>query len=194
MQMKHLACITVGLLACFGLSSITAANDYEQQIREVFDQRLKTWIESPMVIEAIKKQNQENKGLSQIDIDALDKDWRHQVEVGGGPLIERLLSKKASVFLAKRQENSNELVNEVFVMDNKGMNVAQSKITSDFMQGDEAKWQKTYGQGAGEIFVDDIEFDDSTETFQCQVSATITDPSTGDPIGAVTFGINIEML
>ena len=194
MRMIRLLGAGLGLWACFGMPSISVANDYESQIREVFEQRLKSWFENPLVIEAIRKQNREHAAVSSTEIDAMDKEWRRQAKTGGGPLIERLLTKEASVLLAKRMESSNELVTEVFVMDNKGMNVAQSVVTSDYMQGDEAKWQKTYGTGVGEVFVDDIEFDDSTESFQSQVSATITDPSTGKPIGAVTFGINIEML
>ncbi len=194
MQMMRLLSAGLGLFACFTMPGQSTANDFEPQIREVFEQRLKSWLENPMVIEAIKKQNQENQTMSAAGIDALDKDWRRQVKAGGGPLIEHMMTKEASALLARRKENSNELVTEVIVMDNKGMNVAQSDITSDYMQGDEAKWQKTYGTGGGKVFVDDIEFDDSTETFQSQVSATITDPSTGEPIGAVTFGINIEML
>lgn len=83
---------------------------------------------------------------------------------------------------------------EVCIMDNKGLNVAVSDVTSDYMQGDEAKWQTTYGAGAGEIFIDEVEFDDSSETFQCQVSATVVDPDSGKAIGAVTFGINVEAL
>ena len=184
----------ISLVAWLGLPSLSAANEFEPQIREVFEQRLKSWVENPMVIEAIKQQNHENQTMSAAGIDALDKDWQRQVKAGGGPLIEHMLSKEASVLLAKRKAGSNELVTEVFVMDNKGLNVAQSDITSDYMQGDEAKWQETYAKGANVVFIDDIEFDDSTEVFQSQVSATITDPSTGEPIGAVTFGINIEAL
>jgi hypothetical protein len=48
--------------------------------------------------------------------------------------------------------------------------------------------------GPTAVFIDEVEFDDSTETFQCQVSATVADPATGEALGAVTFGINIDEL
>ncbi len=66
--------------------------------------------------------------------------------------------------------------------------------TSDYWQGDEAKWQKTFSAGANAYFIDEIEFDDSSEMFQAQVSAAIADPATGEPIGAITFGVNVENL
>jgi hypothetical protein len=181
-------------LAGVGMSDDATANEYEPQLRQVFEERLKSWLEDPALIEAINQQNAEHSALTESDIDALDLDWRKQAKAGGGPLIDRLLKSKASDYLAKKKAASDELVTEVFVMDKKGLNVAISDVTSDYMQGDEDKWQKTFGAGAGEIFIDEVEFDDSTDTYQCQVSATIMDPATGEPIGAVTFGINVETL
>ena len=78
-------------------------------------------------------------------------------------------------------------------MDNKGLNVGQSDMTSDYMQGDEAKWQKTFSQGAGVMFIDEVEFDESSKAFQSQASVTIVDES-GKPIGAITVGVNVEKL
>jgi len=79
-------------------------------------------------------------------------------------------------------------------MDFKGLNVGQSAVTSDYMQGDEAKWQKTYQAGADALFIDEVEFDDSTQSFQTQMSATVVDPATGEAIGAITIGVNVEKL
>ena len=79
-------------------------------------------------------------------------------------------------------------------MDNHGLNVAQSVETSDYWQGDEAKWQKTYGNGSGDIHISEVEFDESTGSYQSQVSMPIKDPATGELIGAITFGINVQSL
>ncbi|NJO37154.1 MAG: hypothetical protein HC871_05435 [Rhizobiales bacterium] len=174
--------------------SVSFANEYEAQLRNLFEQQLQPWLQSPVLIDAITKQNAEHARLTEGDIDAMDKDWRSQAKNGGGPLISRLRERPASTYLVDKKKQSGELVTEVFVMDNQGLNVAISDVTSDYMQGDEAKWQKTYGQGAGQVFIDEVEFDDSSDTFQCQVSATVVDPSTGKAIGAVTFGINVEEL
>jgi hypothetical protein len=171
-----------------------AADEIEDQLRDLLEQELKSWISEPMIIAALKRQNQEHAGLDDGAIDAMDQDWRTQAKSGGGPLIDRLLDNDASGYLAERKEATDGLVTEVFVMDNRGLNVAQSDITSDYMQGDEAKWQKTYPMGPTAVFIDEVEFDDSTETFQCQVSATVADPATGEALGAVTFGINIDEL
>lgn len=79
-------------------------------------------------------------------------------------------------------------------MDNKGLNVAQSDITSDFWQGDEAKWQNTFLKGPGAFDIGEVEEDESTQMFQSQISYTVTDPATGNAIGAITVGVNVDAL
>src|SRR3546814_10661759 len=79
-------------------------------------------------------------------------------------------------------------------MDDKGLNVGQSDVTSDYWQGDEAKWQKTYSVGPNAIFVDKVDQDESTQKFQTQVSMSVVDPASGKAIGAVTVGLDVEML
>lgn len=194
MLKKGLYSAAVAVLVGLAIPGNAMANEYESQLRDLYEQKLQTWLSSPVLIEAINRQNVDHAGLTQAEIDAMDKDWRSQAKSGSGPLIDGMLKRKASTYLSDKKAASGELVTEVFVMDNKGLNVAVSDVTSDYMQGDEAKWQKTYPQGAGQIFVDEVEFDDSSDTFQVQMSATVVDPASGQAIGAVTFGINVDAL
>ncbi|MEM7043959.1 MAG: hypothetical protein AAF543_14205 [Pseudomonadota bacterium] len=194
MLKKSLSYAAVAAFIGLAAPDTAAANEYESQIRDLFEQRLQTWLQSPVLIEAIRKQNVDHARLTDADIDVMDKDWRKQAKNGGGPLINGVLRRDASTYLSDRKNETGDLITEVFVMDNRGLNVAASDATSDYMQGDEAKWKNTYARGAGQVFVDEVEFDDSSDTFQSQVSATIVDPASGKAIGAVTFGINVEEL
>ena len=117
-----------------------------------------------------------------------------QVEAGDKPMIDEALASPLSKFLMEQREASEGVITELFVTDDKGLNVGQSDPTSDYWQGDEAKWQKSFQVGPGAIFVDDVEKDESTQQLQTQVSATIVDPKTGAAIGAVTVGINVDGL
>ncbi len=77
-------------------------------------------------------------------------------------------------------------VTEVFVMDGWGWNVAQTGGTSDFYQGDEGKWQKTFASDDIEIL--DIVEEDGIK--YAQISLPIKD---GDKnIGAVTVGVDVD--
>ncbi len=174
------------------LPSIVSAQAQSDALRQLAEQRLSAWASNDIIISAVQQQNAANSGLSQADIDAMDQTWRSEVKSSDRPSINSVLSRAASTWLNEQKRATAGLVTEVFVMDNQGLNVAQSDITSDLWQGDEAKWQETFGTGAGAIHIGDVELDESTQTFQSQVSMTISDPGSGDVIGAITFGINLD--
>ncbi|MCR9386392.1 hypothetical protein [Vibrio metoecus] len=172
----------------------TLANDYQAQLTQYVQTEVKQIAADPMIIDAVKAQNAKNANLTQGDIDQLDKQWRAEVGQSDQPMIQSILGTPASQKLLTIQNASNGKITEVFVMDNKGLNVAQSEVTSDYWQGDEAKWQNTYPKGTGAFDISDIEEDESTQMFQAQVSYTVTDPSSGEAIGAITVGINVDAL
>ncbi|MCB9942379.1 MAG: hypothetical protein H6851_01970 [Geminicoccaceae bacterium] len=170
------------------------ANEYAPQIQRFVEQKIRPWLRDPAIVDALRKQNAEHAGLDQAGIESLDATWRSEAEQGDGPMIRDILSRPISKILVQRKAESGSRITEMFLMDDRGLNVGQSDITSDYWQGDEAKWQKTYQAGADAMFIDDIEFDDSTEMFQSQVSVSVADPETGKAIGAITVGLNIEQL
>ena len=181
--------VTLYMLATPGQEDV-----YRVPLRAYAEEQLGKWLENEELIAAVRAQNQAHKGLSQAQIDQLDLDWRAQRKTDDKPLINRLLGQPASAWLRDQQAETANFVTEVFAMDNHGLNVAQSVETSDYWQGDEAKWQNTYGNGSGDIHISEVEFDESTGSYQSQVSMPITDPSTGEMIGAITFGINVQSL
>lgn len=131
---------------------------------------------------------QKNASLSQADIDALDKKWIAK----DSAVISPVINNAASSTLKEILINGKGLYTEIFIMDNKGLNVAQSGPTSDYWQGDEDKWKQTFLVGANGVHISKVDFDESAKQFQFQLSFSILD---GDAvIGAVTFGINKDML
>ncbi|MSP81878.1 MAG: hypothetical protein EXQ94_02825 [Alphaproteobacteria bacterium] len=110
------------------------------------------------------------------------------------PFADAVLANGLSAYLKSAKAEHGGLFTEIIVMDQYGLNVGQSDLNSDYWQGDEAKWQKTFPEGPTAVFVDDIELDESTQTLQSQVSITITNPDTDTVIGVATFGIEVEVL
>ena len=151
---------------------------------------LKSWVNDARIVAAVKQQNQRTSSLTEDDIIARDNTWRAEVGQASSPMIEGVLNAPLSEFLRERLALSDGRITEIFVMDGKGLNVAASGITSDYWQGDEAKFQETYGKGAGAVFIDEIELDESTQLYQGQVSFAVTDPATGAVIGAITVGLD----
>ncbi|MER0239081.1 hypothetical protein [Fulvimarina sp. MAC8] len=171
-----------------------AAGPHEAPVLEIVNGKLKAALTDAVLIDAIKAQNASTASFSQDEIDAMDQKWRAEVDAGGGELMDKTLQSAASKYLQQVRDGEQGLITEVFVMDARGLNVGQSDPTSDYWQGDEAKWQQTFGAGADAVFVDEIEQDESTQMLQSQASFTIVDPETGEAIGAATVGINLDML
>lgn len=188
--------VTLALLLCstMGVSPALAEDDYVAAARAYVEQHVIPLLSDAVVVDAINAQNAKFAGLKQADIDALDQKWRAEVEAADKPMIDEALASPLSKFLVEQREKSEGVITELFVTDDKGLNVGQSDPTSDYWQGDEAKWQKSFQVGPGAIFVDDVEKDESTQQMQTQVSATIVDPKTGAAIGAITIGINVDGL
>ncbi len=170
------------------------ADEIQGKLQALAAKELKNAFNDPAILDAVKAQNERHAALGQPDIDTLDKQWRAEAKTGKGALIDRVLANEVSQRLKAFKESGQGLYTEIFVMDNRGLNVGQSDVTSDYWQGDESKWQKTFGTGAESVFVDEVEFDESTQTYQSQVSITLLDPATRAAIGAVTIGVNVEAL
>lgn len=190
-RIHGLAAVIAGLLFC---SAAGAEGGPEAAARKFVEGTLRAWMADAVVVETLKAQNAGHAALTQADIDRLDKAWRAETKAADKPMINGLLGNPLSKYLAGRARASKGLVTELFVMDERGLNAGQSDLTSDYWQGDEAKWQKTYALGPGAVFIDKVDLDESTQRFQVQVSATVVDPASGAAIGAVTVGLDAEAL
>lgn len=183
------------VVAIFLLSPFCVfANEFEEVLTAFATNEAREIASNADIIKAINEQNIKNNDLTEAQILALDVEWRSKIGEADAKIITEKLNSPIAQKLVEIQNKSEGTITEVFIMDNKGLNVAQSAITSDYWQGDEDKWQKTYLMGPNIYHISDVEEDESTQMFQSQVSHSITDPSTGKVIGAITIGINVEEL
>ncbi|OWV71745.1 hypothetical protein ATY76_31320 [Rhizobium sp. R339] len=190
--------VTALLLACSASAvpmGFSMAQDAAQlaPIADYVKSDVTPWLSDPAIVDALKAQDAANANLSATDIDALDKKWRAEVDGSDHSMIDGVLGNALSKFLQDKKAASGGKITEIFVMDAKGLNVGQSDVTSDYWQGDEAKFQKSFGAGKDAVFIDEIEKDESTQTLQSQASVTISDHN-GTPIGAITIGVNVDAL
>ena len=193
--LNRISLATAGLATILTIQSAAfAAEEHIASITSDVVPQVLTWLADPSVISAINSQNARHASLGQNDIDRLDGQWRSETSSGNRKLVDEVLSNQLSGYLGSVKGEASGLYTEIFVMDNKGLNVGQSDVTSDYWQGDEDKWKKTYLVGPDAVFIDEVEFDESTQTFQSQLNLSVVDPNTGAVIGAITVGVNIDML
>jgi hypothetical protein len=147
---------------------------------------LEGWGHDPALIREVTAQNAHR--MTMAEITAIDKAW---MAGGEADRVAKLLSNACATRL-KSLVSTNPAFNESFVMDDQGANVCMSDRTSDFWQGDEAKWQKSFNGGKGATFVDQPKYDVSAKAILVQVSVPVM--SNGAAIGAITVGINTKLL
>lgn len=176
---------------------------------------LATWSNDPKLHEAIKASTAKTKKWSFDDVTIVDSQWRvaksgpdkekkaanalseltkDSIEdhvKKGEALIKEIRESETSKFLIEKMESVEPkgAVTEIFVMDGWGWNVGQTGGTSDFYQGDEGKWQKTFAGGdPNQIEILPIEEEDGVR--YAHVSLPIKE---GDKnIGAVTIGVDVD--
>jgi hypothetical protein len=177
-------------IACLFFISAAGTALAEQAPQKVIDlaqSKLASLGTDPVIIEAVKAQNAQSMTLDQIKT----KDAQWKGTAGVVDYMQALMDSKCGKHLGSMVDAGGYYA-EIFVMDNQGANVCMSDKTSDYWQGDESKFQKSFNNGAGAVFVDEVEFDDSTQAYQVQVSVPVKDG--GNVIGAITFGIDVDAI
>jgi len=185
--------VVFALLATVSFSGAAAEEPHVLPVTAYVEAHVLSWINDPVIVAAVKAQNIESAKLDPAAIEDLDQIWRSEAGSDGHPMIDKVLSSPLSAFLRKKQDESEGSITEIFVIDASGLNVGQSDITSDYWQGDEAKFTEGLRAVGGRVFVDIAEKDESTQMLQSQASVAITD-ETGKPIGVITVGINLDQL
>ncbi len=183
---KIMMFVAIGLLF-FGTQIASAGEKAPQNVYDLAKSELAGYGTDAVLVAAVKDENAKGKTLDQIK--SLDEKWKNTAGIDDS--MKAMMSNPCAQELKKIADTNPSFV-EIFVMDDKGANVCMTDKTSDYWQGDEAKFQKSFADGKGEIFVDDVEFDDSSQTYLVQVSVPVMDG--GKAIGAITFGLDIDKI
>jgi hypothetical protein len=188
---RNILSIVVVLFAATIFAPTVQADNHEAKIKAYIDSSIRSWLASDEIINAVDQQNIDHLGITDDEINRLDQRWRAERLRPSGSLISSIMGNQFSAFLRGVKAASGGVITEIFVMDRFGLNVGQTNGTGDLMQGDEAKWQKTYLVGADAVFIDAVEEDGGINV--SQVSLTVARPN-GARLGAVTIGINVDAL
>jgi hypothetical protein len=142
---------------------------------------------NPVLIQAVRRQNAEGLGITSIK--NRDDDWKGSKKLTP---FKRSLQENSSGRMLRRYVTRNPSLNEAFLTDNQGANVAAFPATSDYWQGDEEKWTESFNDGAGQLFLGPVERDESTNTLAVQISAPLFHQ--GETIGVLVVGVTFDYL
>ena len=176
-------------LGCAGMPAF-AANAAEENAVAYVQVKLEILANESLIWGALALSNHLNMNLKESEILAKDEVWRSEIGTKDPSLINAIANSAASDYLRMMVDESGGRITEIIVMDATGLNAAVSNITSDYWQGDEEKFSETFPKWPGAVHEGEIEFDESANIYQQQISLTLVDPAIRFPVGAVTFGVD----
>ena len=113
-----------------------------------------------------------------------DREWI----AGGRPELRRQMTQGACADRLREMVKGDSFVVEAFLMDAHGALVCATRETTDYFQGDEPKWERTYDEGR-RVFVDEPALDPSTGAYAIQMSVLVS--ANGAKAGALTLTLKI---
>lgn len=153
---------------------------------------LQSWLNTPGLVDAVKAQNRRHAGLTEEARDRMDQTWQTAFQTGDHPRVMAWLDEALSHRLRTLAREADGQITEVMLTDRGGLNVAVSDMTSDYWQGDEAKFQRAQGLAAGQLNFEPVTYDESTRKFQVHVSLPVTDTDSGEWLGVLIVGVDVE--
>jgi hypothetical protein len=107
---------------------------------------------------------------------------------GGEQALRKEVTGSACADRLRKLTADDPFILDVMLMDGQGALVCATRETSDYWQGDEAKWRRPVAEGA-EAFVDEPAFDESVNAYAIQMSVPVI--SEGRRIGAVCVTLKV---
>lgn len=142
---------------------------------------------NPLLVRAVARQNAQ--ALTLEEIRERDESWRSSADLT--PFKLSLQRSPAGRFL-QDLVTRDESISEAFLTDNQGANVAAYPATSDYWQGDEEKWIKSFNNGQGVVYIGPLQFDESSNGYSVQISAPVL--NRGETVGVLVAGITLTYI
>ena len=173
-------------VACVAFSAgVFASEPAPEHVVALVHSKVEQLAVDPVLVEAVRSQNAKKVTLDEIK--RLDEQWR--ATPGTESYMTALMESACGAKLRSDQAEQS-YYSEMFLVDNQGANVCMTDKTSDYWQGDESKFTRSFTGGKGQVFIDDVKFDDSTQTYVVQASVPVVDAD--EAIGVLVVSIDVD--
>jgi len=116
----------------------------------------------------------EGKDADAIQEHFLDMDEKWSRAEADSPIVMEYLSGESAERLGE-YATKGKVIAEIFITNRFGGLAAASSKTTDFYQADEKWWQETYNDGRGDVYIGDIEYDESSDMVGMTVAVPVKD-------------------
>lgn len=131
--------------------------------------------------------------LREIQAEMVSRDMLWTTLPDSDPVVQAVISGAFAKQFRNIQAKFPDHV-EIFVTDQYGGLVAATNRPSDFYQADEGWWQAAFNNGQGAIYIDQPEFDASSNTVAVRMAVPIIDDDTGKLVGVLRTTYRLQAL
>ena len=137
----------------------------------------------PQLVGAVRQASQDaaTRGLDKLDIPTLERMFAGSRQMGGDPGLRDYI----------RAYTTLSDFAEMFVTENHGLNVLTSDRPSDFVQRDEAWWQRSVEDG---VYEGDAKFDSSAGAVSLEFDVAVRAPGYTRPVGVLKAVFALDKL
>jgi len=181
----HIALVLLALASLFA-----AGPKLEPALKAEVEARVtivRQWAADPIVIQAVREANASPRSMEEIE--TINREWEEAT--GVTDFMRNLIEHPAARRLKELRSSSPE-IQEAFLTDALGANVAITNKTSDFYQGDEVQYLEAFNQGKGGTHIGELALDESIHSYSIHVGVPVLDQ--GKPIGVLLAAVNVEKL
>ena len=151
---------------------------------------LETLARTPSLVESVAAANQERSTWTPEEINTLNQGWTAKSPEVESRIVE-MGSNNLSGYLTDFIKNTPGEV-QVFVTDQKGLNVAMTGRTTDFLQSDKEWWQTAYANGTGQVYIGPVEYNESSRSYTMTLGVPVREPATQKVIGVLHGTLDIS--
>jgi HAMP domain-containing protein len=178
-------------------SAALAANMLEHIDRAIYRriEAFQEYSKDSTIRQSVAKSNTEFEKLSNIQayISEKDQQWTSIPKEEITPFMQDIMGNELSERLREKadfydKKYGYQVFGEIFITNKYGVNIAQSRKTSDYYQADEQWWQ--YARRSG-LFVTDVQYDISSDVYSTNICTRIEDDA-GNFLGVMKVVLNIE--
>lgn len=171
---------------------VLSAEDYTQNLNDFINADMKLWANNDIMIDFLKKKNAEMQDVSESNLMVLDNDWRSEFRKMNQPIIGQVMNNDLAQFLKNKISDAMGVYTELTVINNKGLNIAQTSLSEHYWNAGMPRWDKTFRQNSYATYISDMYYSDETGKFQIEVAFMVI--ADDQPIGVLAAGIDVEQL
>jgi HAMP domain-containing protein len=181
-----------------GQSSAALAAQILEFVDEEIERKAEVFQEyscDPMVQQFAAESNREFEKMADRDayIKETDRQWVAALDSYITPFMQNLIGNELSEKFRKKvafynKKYGSNAVGEIFITNSYGVNAAQSRKTSDYLQADEKWWQNAKQNG---LAVTDADYDLSSGLYSISICTRIDDDA-GNFLGVMKTVVNIN--